>query len=152
MSNNPVGRRLVANGIDNSFITNAYLKSHHQDYPFNQVPAPLYWPQAFKFAQTLFRNSLIMMTYLEDQPDLYLSFVVYQYEEDMLVLHYAYTKSDFRHQGLVEDTINLILPNPESKIILTHFPKSQSVMCGFQSKFPHSVFDPFYFTRSYVRN
>ena len=149
MIDNPITYELVPNANNNPFIVNAYLRSHFADFPFNQAAYTLYSVESEKFLKKLLSKSLVMLTHLEDNNDISFSFVIYQYIDSQLVLHYTYTKHEFKRQGLIKNTINLILPTPETPIIATHFPKSPKVMVGLRKHFPNIVFDPFYFTRTF---
>ena len=147
MNDNPIQYIIDPDPINNNFIVDAYLKSHSYDEPFNHCHPNLYFPEMHKFLTKLLSHSLVMLTCLDNEPDTYFSFVIYQYAGQDLFLHYAYTKSDFRRIGLLKDTIELLIQDDKAQMIITQFPKDKLIFDGLQNKYSHIVFDPFFFTR-----
>jgi hypothetical protein len=152
MNDNPISYKILTNGQDYEFITSAYVSGRYKEPPYNNVHPTIYYTECNKYIKSILSRSLVALTHLDAEEDTYFSYVIYQYVNGGIVIHYAYTKNGvdggFRRKGLIKNTLDLIIPEQCEFIIATHYPKSDKVWERFKELYPNAVFDPFYLTRN----
>lgn len=141
----PVRYRL-AKAEDEVWIKAAWRSSEYNNTAAKLSPHTLYKTDANTKINHLFHQSQTMVAYLEKESDTLLSFITYQYADDSLMIHYAFTKSPFRERGLQSNLIKLvnILHQP---IVLTCQPY-ESILKHLQQKY-NIIFDYYYFQRNF---
>jgi len=140
MNDLPIQYRLRKESDDN-LIFACWLSS--QKYACQPTPNSLYQHDQEQKIRYLLNHSNTMVAYLDpvpNEPETLLAYLIYQYKDDHLLIHHAFTKSPFRLQGIQTNILSLInqinLP-----IIITCKPIETSKM----------IYDAFYFERQYYQ-
>lgn len=101
-----------ARATDVPFISSTWLKSFRGEeakgkkhynrggYGSEGIPNRFYYYYHHKVLETLIPESVILVACLESSPDTILGWACYQIVDTALVLHYVYTKFNFRKFGV----------------------------------------------------
>jgi len=149
MKSIPVSFRLFDPHTDYNWVHKSWLSSERFLGSNSLVPRKLYNDAANNRIKYLLKHAVTMVAYLEDEPNVLLSFINYQIEEDNLVIHYSFTKSDFRCQGICKElvkTINVL----DLPIVITCIPNPYWYnILHEDGKLCKALYDCAYFTRGF---
>lgn len=146
--NLPVSHRL-SQPQDHHFIYVSWSSSEKFSTSHHLTPHQIYTPDERRKIYYLLSKSQVMIAYLDQEPDTILAYIAYQYRENNLLIHYAFTKSDFRRQGIQTQLLNIInlFKNP---VVLTCIPPG-TILKNLQKNY-NIIYDSFYFTRYFFSN
>ena len=144
----PVCYRLAADN-DRNFIFSAWKSSERYNDSSALTPNSIYNEEMQHKINYLLSRCNTMIAYLEDEPDTILGFCTYQYINDHLVIHYAFTKSIVRKQGIQRQMLSLI--NILNQHIVLTAAIDKSMLFRLQQK--HAIiYDYFYFQRKFYND
>ena len=109
---------------DEDFIYHAWLNAlWHGKYNSQSIPQSLFYASYRKRINRILANSDVRIACLLDDPAIILSFVVYQRQHDELtpIVHWIYTKHDFRNHSIATDLLRNIGIEKGSEVIVTAF-------------------------------
>lgn len=138
----PIGCRLYVPATDYGFVKATWISSAKDKL----APQSMYYIEEGRKIDKLLNIAQTMIAYIEDEPNIILSFINYGYELDNLIIHYAFTKSLFRKQGIQNKLINII--NIGSPIVLTCRP-NERIFKSLKNKY-NIIYDYAYFTRGNI--
>lgn len=92
---------------DIPFILGTWLKSYRKEN--KEVHNEIYFPNQTQKIKDLLNQSQIMLTINPEDEDHIYGYVVYQpIDQELNLIHYAYTKRTFRRFGIFNHMMNLI--------------------------------------------
>jgi len=104
---------------DINFILNSWLKSTEKCPIFHKVPNEIFFTEQRKrIIHVLEEGSVRIICDPDDQDQIY-AYLVYEFKDPVLLLHYLYTKRPYRKLGL-------------SRLLLLTTPKAQMTMHTFR--------------------
>lgn len=144
MNINPVSYRLMK-PEDSQWVKKAWSSSEHDMTAARIVPHSVYKTDEEARVSYMLSTSVTMVAYLDKEPDTLISFMTYQIQHNRLYIHYAFTKSSFRRQGIIKDMIDNvnIFHFP---IVATCTPPNGNIL---SKHFNNAIYDHFYFTRKF---
>ena len=148
MNNLPITYRLKKPS-DDPFIYSTWLSSEKHNTYASLTPSPIYQRDQTNKITYLLTKALTMVAVLDkndnEPEDTLLSFLTYQYKNDTLIIHYAFTKSPFRQNQIMQTMLSLV--NPSLPIVLACKPE-KSILNHLQQN--HNIFyDHFYYQRNF---
>jgi hypothetical protein len=145
---NPITYRL-SNEHDKPFIYASWLSSEKNNTPAYLTPKLTYQQEQTKKIDYLLTKSQTFMALLDplrDEPDVLIAYLTYQYLNDHLIVHYAFTKSSYRQLHFQSKMLELI--NPLNQPIILTCQPDKKILTNLQKK--HQIFyDHFYFQRNF---
>ena len=144
--------RLYNPTMDHNWVHKSWQTSEREfSHAAYLSPRKLFNAASTKKIEWLLTHSITMVSYLEHEPNTLLAFMTYQFVNswsedrryDALVIHYAFTKSDFRCQQIITDMLKLTNPL-NLPIVITGEPNEYIFR-----KMNNALYDYAYFTRSY---
>ena len=134
---------------DLNFIFNSYLKSYHDNAPVKFVAPTLYYKHQSKELEFLIRHAKCAIACFPEDGSEIISWVLYEYFADNLILHYVYTKQPSRRLGIAKDIITTLL-GPRKLIIATHAPDE---FTRLRKKLPvKTIYDPYFIQDKKLRD
>ena len=103
---------------DKAFIFTSWIKSNWKVYPNPSIIADLYLPEMREMIGKLLDTANTLIVCASDDRSHILGFVVFEYIEDILHIHYLYIKNAFRNVGLARSVISAIYPDIKNKPIV----------------------------------
>lgn len=89
----------------------------------------------------LLETASVLVVAAEDNPDLIHSYIIYEYLEDVPVVHYVFCKYSYRHLGFTKRLLNQVITDPTSIVLYTHRTKGGDNLVAHYSK---AIYDPYY--------
>jgi hypothetical protein len=135
---------------DDSFIYAAWTNLYRSQPANRLVPTEAFYQEYNKFIYSILQSANVMVAQLDptpEEPNTLLSYLVYQYQDHHLLLHFAFTKPDFRRLGILTNLLKIVNIY-QQPLIVTCQPEI-AVFKHMQSKDVSMLYDPFYFSRSF---
>ena len=121
---------------DLPFVKDSWLKAEKHTFP-NQYA--LDFSKHFQeHMQSIIDQSVILVANLPDDANEILSYIIYSSFRLNEVVHFAYTKTDARRQGLLNHLLEFSNPS-HLPIVFTHAAKNENVMKSLCKRY---IFDP----------
>lgn len=128
---------------DKALIFNSFLKSYHKSSVCKFVPNSLYYKPQTAIINFIIDNTKSLVLCFPEEPSEIIGYVLYEYVNDTLVVHYVYIKNLYRRQNIARD---LILQLAEDNLIIaTHITDEFSTL-RYKLDNKRIVYDPFYIT------
>ena len=84
--------------------------------------------------------SKTLIACLSEEPDVIIGYLCYSHIDDNLIIHYAYTKKNFRHQHVMTDLLSFADPDYRTKLIaVTNYTERYRSLANYFKM----VYDPF---------
>lgn len=131
---------------DEPLIYNSFLQSHYKHFPMSTIPQVIYYKEQSKIIKELLSTaSVVLAVYPEDSTEI-MSYVIYEYSGDALVIHYAFTKFANRHHKVATRLVQELLGDLKL-IVCTHV---NSNFRDLKKSIPgvRMIYDPFFLRRS----
>lgn len=87
----------------------------------------------------MFETAQCLIICAEDDPNLIHSYIIYEYFEDIPVIHYIFTKYAYRHLGLARLLLEQVA-SPTQVVLYTHRTRGSD---NLTNHYPKSIFDPY---------
>lgn len=109
---------------DLAFIMSSWLRSFKDTSNFaKDIPTETFYPNHHKLLERIIARptTKIMIAHLEESPEVILSYMVYETMPLSLVIHFMFTKHNFRRFGLAKLLFETLQVNPsQAAIEYTH--------------------------------
>jgi GNAT superfamily N-acetyltransferase len=127
---------------DYPFIFNSWLNSASKQYFKQGVVSQLYYKPYHLLIEKLLQNSYVLIAESDEQEPVLLGYLVFSEDAGVKVVHYIYTKFDFRGLGIASKLLEEADILPDDEIIHTAFSKSGQRLADHYGSLHH----PFYIT------
>lgn len=125
---------------DLPFIMNSLLKSYKES-PFGKTLSnTIYYKRHHKLITKILSNSAVLVLCADDNPQLIHSYIIYEYFDDLPVIHYIFTKYAYRHLGLARILLDRVA-DPAKVLLYTHRTRGSDKII---EHYPKSIYDPYY--------
>jgi hypothetical protein len=121
---------------DLAFIKDSWLKAEKHTFPNSYA---LDFSEHFhSHMASIIDQSVILVAHLWDDANEILSYLIYSSFRNSQVIHFAYTKSDARRQGILNKLIKFSNVT-NAPIVFTHAAKNENIM---KALCKHYIYDP----------
>lgn len=93
---------------DRNFIFDSWLKSYKESYEGKRIPSKIYFKIFQPELERIIEKSQVCVACDPEDHDQIYAYVVYEYIDDILCIHWAFTKHTFRRLGIMNDLIKQI--------------------------------------------
>jgi hypothetical protein len=106
---------------DEAFIFTSWIKGFHQVTPMNFCPSSVYLPQQRLIITRLLETATTLVACLPEKPDDIIGYIVYEIVGGLMVVHWMYVKSLFRHNTVATSILQSLYPGVTTDpIVVTH--------------------------------
>jgi len=105
---------------DKNFFLSTWIKSYRKTEDNKRMINQVYFDNtSIEVEQRVDTCNFIVAVNPEDHNHIF-AYIAYTTIDDVLVIHYAYTKYSYRRYGIFNELLGIILPNPKNPIICTY--------------------------------
>jgi len=104
---------------DISFIMSTWLKSYRKTQDNKRIVNGVYFPHTSNIITTILSGAKVLIAYNPLEEDHIYGYIVYNYLEEVLIIHYTYTKRQFRRFGIMRSMIEQLKKSTELPTICT---------------------------------
>lgn len=101
---------------DIDFLTNSWLESFRDGYFNATVPNRIYFTQQHKVLERLLPRATVLLLCDSMDPTHIVSWLCYEVQDNVMVVHYVYTKNILREKGLARRLFEFAMGNVSSDI------------------------------------
>ncbi len=109
-----------ASAEDVSFIFNAWLKSYRSSDFAKNIQGEIYYHEHHKVIEEILKQYNVLIACNKDDYSQIYGFMCAGFTQNVLTIHYVYTKHTFRRMGIAKMLLNAFEYNPEYACIYTH--------------------------------
>lgn len=117
---------------DASFLFNSWLKSARDGPAMANLTHTVYYREMHRCIEGVFRspNARVVVACDPSEEDIIFGYGVGEVDNDVLVLHFIYTKHTFRRFGMGKALEAELLKNPHASVEVSGWPKMMKVIMG----------------------
>lgn len=133
-----------ATAADHNYILSSFLTSYYQFSPCKFAAGALYYQQQGEIIKFLLGSCQVQVACFPEDPTEIAGYIMYQYIDNNLIIHYVYVREPYRKQKLAQDMI-MSLINDVDLIVATHYPYN---FVSLKHMIPNKsiTYDPFFIT------
>ena len=94
---------------DRNFILNSFSKCYYKQYPMQFVPTTIYFNEMEKYINKLLERAHCMLMVFPEDANEIMGYVIYEYSNDVPVIHFIYIKYDFLRKGIGREVVKKIV-------------------------------------------
>ena len=103
------------------FIHNSIIHSYKKSPQFMSISREDYISKQDTFLKKIFENPFTVAKYLSDAEGKYITYILYHDETDKKILHYIYTRLEYRNKGYAKNLLDKNFPDKNKTIKTSHY-------------------------------
>lgn len=133
---------------DIGYILDSFLQGARSPV-YSNMKGTIYFKRYKPILLALLKRSQILIACLPDDPNTIAGFVVYDFLDQIPIIHWVQTRKMFKQQGIAKHLLNQVSPNFGTKLtVVSHLPIPKSLPNSFHqlSQTYNLQYDPFIVT------
>lgn len=110
---------------DLNFILNSWLKSYKPSPANYRVPDAIYFARQADVIKKLLERSQILLAVSPEDDDQIFAYVVGEPSSSPPILHWIFTKYDFRHFGIADRLVRELVGQQSEMVLFSHITRSE---------------------------